>query len=132
MRNDWFYFLHPKQSCLIGKGDTADTVTVTEDVQVPGKGDALDVGVHLRVDDPWLESELQDDVVDSGGVQTTGRLGVFWVKGKGVAVDVRLGDVGVMLVRLHETEVRRLPLCKSWQVVELERDGADGVASVLP
>jgi hypothetical protein len=94
-------------------------------------GDAKDVvghGVHEQlalVGFLGETLEVQGHVVEAGEVAGTGRLVGLGVQSERVAVDVLVGHASVVLVGLHQTEVRRLALGETVVAVELQLGGRE-------
>lgn len=109
------------------EGQATESLSVAEDIPISTKHD----DGHFFVRKLILQVEDKLNVVNAREVSGTGRLGLFGVDGKGVAVDESTGDEGVVLVGLDETEVTTLLSSEAGQVVETEMDILDGVKTVL-
>ncbi len=74
-----------------------------------------------------VERQIHNNRVKARPVERTRRVGLLRVQSKRVVVDVALGHVGVVLVRLHLAEVLALHGRKTVQVVDLQADLNDGI-----
>lgn len=108
------------------EGSAAQAVAVAEQVPVAPEehhGRALQLQASLQV-------YVHGHVLDAREVGRAGRLRLLRPQGEGVAVDARVGDAGVRLVRLHEAVVRRLLHGHALGVVEVQAHGLERVAVV--
>ena len=72
---------------------------------------------------------MESGVINTGEVASAGRLVFFGFKSKGVNIDASWGDVGVVLVRLDQVEVRSEAFLEAIVAVELEFGTDDGVTA---
>ena len=133
---------------LVGVGETAQALTISEDVPRSCKTEHGEVATHrsdialclFAVREPawtWnlidalLHVERQFNVVDTREIHAARRLRLLRMKCSRPAVDECIGDVGVVLVRFYESEVPSFLRGEAWEIVELEVHHADWVLQVL-
>jgi hypothetical protein len=104
---------------LVGVRETAHTGGDAEDVV----GHRVHEELTIFADGVLQTLEVQGHVIETREVACSGRLMGLGIEGEGIVVNVLVGDTGVVLVRLHETEIRRLALSKTVVAVELKLGG---------
>jgi len=82
-----------------------------------------------RTDGVVGQREDERRIVDTGEVARTAGLVLLGLEREGVHVDTHGGDVGVVLVRLHQVEVATLALIEPVVAVELDLGRHDRVAA---
>ena len=103
---------------LIAVSKTTHTAHDTEDIVIGSVNTNLGIGVARN--SRGGEGKLKSSVVDAGHVACSRWLVLFRLKTKRVNVDTRLGDIGVVLVRLDKIEVTTHALRESVVTIELE------------
>ena len=126
---------------LVGVRKAAHTRHDTENVVVGGIH--IDGGRLVSAHGVVGQREVEGGIVNTGEVAGAAGLVILGVQGEGVHVDTNRRDVGVVLERLHQVEVRPLTLRESIVAVELHLgnhrgvltrktlDAGDGVAGLL-
>ena len=69
-------------------------------------------------------------VVNAREVARASGLGLLWVDGERVAVNVGIGDRSVVLVGLDKTEVLARTLLETGLVVQEQHNGINGIATI--
>lgn len=100
-----------------------DALDVREHVPVAGKDEHGDV----VADNVGVERQVHDHRIQARPVERARRVRLLGVQGKRVAVDVALGDVGVVLRRLHLAKPLALHGGEARQVVHAQADLDNGV-----
>jgi hypothetical protein len=111
-------------SPLVGVREAAHTGSDAEDVVGHGVHEQFAVGV---VTVTAHTGQVQSHVVEAGEIAGTGRLVGLGVQSEGVAVDVLVGHASVVLVGLHQAEVRRVALGETVVAVELQLGGGETI-----